>query len=294
MNCVRCNAPLDEGARFCRNCGLLVAASEPQTAIRLPPPPLERSDATLPVSPPSQQSWFTQQPYQQEPPYTPVPTQSTVPVSSPQPYSQAQAPAPPPLDYANRPARGVKIPPAAVNSAPRRRRGGCILGCLSALIILLVVFGLAWVFALRPYLHNMANTQIDRAMSAAVSQIPNEASRLRAGPLPVKENTLNNLLVLNIAPSDPVQNTNMLITPGGVRLDFQLYGQPCTITGVPQARSGKLVASKVTVSGIIGLIMSPDEITSLLNRHLADAQARINRPISGVHLMSHEMDLILG
>ncbi len=186
------------------------------------------------------------------------------------------------------------MPPAAVNSAPRRRRGGCILGCLSTLIILLIVIGLAWVFALRPYLHNMANTQIDRAMSAAVNQIPNAASRLPAGPLPVKENTLNNLLVLNIAPSDPVQNTNMLITSGGVRLDFQLYGQPCTITSVPQARNGKLVASNATVSGIIGLIMSPDEITSLLNRHLADAQARINRPINGIRLMSHEMDLVLG
>lgn len=133
-------------------------------------------------------------------------------------------------------------------------------------------------------------------MAAAVNQIPaTQTAQIPPGTtLPVQQIVLNNLLVLNIAPSDPVQNTNMQITSTGVRLDFKLYGQPCTITTVPQAQNGKLVATHVTVAGIVGLVVSPDDITTLLNRHLADAQARLNHPITAVRLMNQEMDLTLG
>ncbi|GAC1388789.1 MAG: hypothetical protein NVS4B11_04250 [Ktedonobacteraceae bacterium] len=187
------------------------------------------------------------------------------------------------------------MPPAAVNATPRRSRVGCVLGCLGTLVILAIILGLAWVFALRPYIHDIAITQMDNAMTSAVNQIPSAGVPIPPGTtLPVQEVILNNLLVLNIAPSDPVQDTNMQISPSGVRLDFKLYGQPCTITGIPQAKDGNLVATNVGVSGIVSLVMSSSDITSLLNKHLADAGARINHPITGVRLMDHEMDLTLG
>jgi hypothetical protein len=191
--------------------------------------------------------------------------------------------------------------PATINTTPAsrterrgRRRAGCTLGCLSALIILILVIGAGWVFAVRPYLHNIAQTQLDQAMSAAVDQIPPQAAQLPPGPIAVQENAVNNLIVLNLAPSDPVQHPNTLIDPSGVHLSFQLYNQPCTISLVPQAVNGKIVASNVTVSGIIGLVMSPQEITATLNKHLADAQARLQHSIKGVTLKEHEMDVILG
>ena len=186
------------------------------------------------------------------------------------------------------------MPPAVV-TAPRQQHGGCILGCLSTLVLLLILLGLTWFLALRPYLHNTASTQIDNAMSAVVNQIPASVTQIPpGGVLPVRENVLNNLLVLNIAPSDPVQNTNIRIMTNGIRLDFQLYGQLCTITGVPQARHGNLVATNVTVSGIVGLIMSAADVTALLNKHLAHAQARIHHTVRQVHLMNAEVDLVLG
>ena len=52
--------------------------------------------------------------------------------------------------------------------------------------------------------------------------------------------------------------------------------------------------SNVTVEGILALIMSPDEVTSLVNRHLADAQARFAHPIIQVSLKDHELDLLVG
>jgi hypothetical protein len=39
--------------------------------------------------------------------------------------------------------------------------------------------------------------------------------------------------------------------------------------------------------------MTPDEMTSILNRNFAAMQQRIQRPITDVQLKDHEMDLIL-
>ena len=185
-----------------------------------------------------------------------------------------------------------------MQATPRRRRsrGGCLTGCLSTLILLAIILGGLWFFVLRPYAHDTAIKQMDNAMNAAVNQIPSsQAAALPPGTtLPVQQIVLNNLLVLNIAPSDPVQNTNMQISPSGVRLDFKLYGQPCTITGLPQAQNGKLVATHVTVSGVVGLVVSADDIAALLNRHLADAQTRLNHTVTAVQLKDQEMDLTLG
>src|SRR5436305_405896 len=79
--------------------------------------------------------------------------------------------------------------------ARRARRGvGCI-GCLTMLIILLLVVGAGWVFGVQPYVHSMAQTQLDNAMSKAVQQIPSQAAQLPAGStIPVQESTITNLI----------------------------------------------------------------------------------------------------
>ncbi len=276
MNCVRCHAPLEAGASFCRNCGLPVTSSQlPQGQIRLSPP-------------------------LQQPQNLPPSGQSLAPTSQyyPPDVSQAQGSFPPAYQQQNEVYTGANMPPTAATTAPRRRRrrGGCLAVCLTTLILLVLIVGGLWFLVLRPYAHDTAIKQMDNAMAAAVNQIPTaQETHIPPGAtLPVRQLVLNNLLVLNIAPSGPVQNTNMQITPAGVRLDFTLYGQLCTITTVPQAQNGKLVATHVTVSGIVGLVVSPDDITALLNRHLADAQARLNHPITGIRLMEQEMDLTLG
>ena len=268
MNCVRCGAPLEMGARFCRNCGLVVSPSQqPQGQIRLSTP--------------------------QDPPTI---GKSAQPASSYNPANVSQAQGYPSQGY---PQQNAGANMQLNNSTPaprRRRRGGCLAGFVITVIILAIVVGGLWFFVLRPYAHDIAITQMDNAMSNAVSQIPSSQTQLipPGTTLPVRQVVLNNLLVLNIAPSDPVQNTNIQISPGGVRLDFKLYGQPCTITGVPQAQDGKLVATNVTVSGVVGLVVSSDDITTLLNKHLADAQTRLSHTVTAVHLMDQEMDITLG
>ncbi|GAC1364937.1 MAG: hypothetical protein PVS3B1_22350 [Ktedonobacteraceae bacterium] len=194
--------------------------------------------------------------------------------------------------------KGSQKLPGVVNRAAynRRRQGraGCFLGCLTTLVILLLILGAAWIFALRPYAHDIAQRQLDTALTSAVNQIPSQTRLLPAGStIPVNENSINNLVVLNLAPSSPVQHPTTSISTKNIRLGFQLYSLPCAITMVPILTNGRLAASQVGVEGVFSAIMSPEEMTALLNQHFNDAQFKLQRTISSVQLKDQEMDLTL-
>lgn len=205
--------------------------------------------------------------------------------------------------------------PAVDNSAssqayPTRRRrkrsaGGCALGCLTTLVLLLIVLGAGWVFVGRPYVHNIAETQINKALDAAVNQVPSSPliKLIPAGTtIPINEDTVNNLLVLNLNPSSPVQQPQTHITTQNITLLFQFettilsqrYGFPISISLVPTAENGKLVAKNVQINGILGLVMSPDEMTDILNKHFADAQNKLGKTITGAQLKNQVFEITLG
>jgi hypothetical protein len=162
--------------------------------------------------------------------------------------------------------------------------------------LVVLACGVAWFVGLRPYLHALAQEQIDRVLSNVVNQIDRAGiSSMPSGPVSilVAEMTINNLIVLYTAPSDPVQHMHMQITPGGLRVDFQVYGLPSDITGVPAVGNGQLIVAHVAVEGVASLIMSSDEMTSILNAHLRDAGAKLCRNVVGVILKDQEMDIML-
>ena len=289
MNCVRCGVQLEANARFCRNCGLPAATSQSQHVL-VSPPEEQVTENTIPISSLTEQLKATSS-YQQPPQQQPYQQQQPMRLSTPG-FPQSATPAPSPIDFyqpreANRGAR------SAVVNAPRpRNRAGCVLGCLSALLILALLLGATWIFALRPYIHDMAVTQMDTAMTNAVNQIPAVGVPIPPGTtLPVSENVINALLSNNIADSNAVQGTNIQITSNQILLDFKLYGQDCTITSIPQMQDGKLVATNVAVTGIVSLVLTPKDITTLLNSHIEDVQARINHRITDIHLMDQEVDV---
>jgi uncharacterized protein (UPF0333 family) len=181
----------------------------------------------------------------------------------------------------------------------RRRSGrGWVLGCLLTLIIILAVLIGAWFLVGRPYLHNQAETRINQALGSAINQIP-QAPQVPPGvtiptrSIPLSETFLNNLITMNSSPSGPVQNTKVSISPQSFILTFQTYGFNNSISQVPVVQHGQLVATDVNISGPVSLIMTPDEMTQILNNNFAKAQQRIQQPIIGVQLKEHEMDLIV-
>jgi hypothetical protein len=264
MNCIRCNAPLPPDASFCRNCGTPVSINIPAaqlTQFQAPEPKqLPNYQPTVPVAPGAMQSTdFAGQRLQTFP-------------------SKQDMPAPP----------------------VRRRRGRGLIITLITLVALIIVLAGVWVLALRPYLHSLAQNQLDSTLTNAVNQInlpPLPQLPLGAPPPPpirVTEDTINKVyLPLLHDPSSPVQNMHVQITSTEMRFDFTVYGFASDITGEPALVNGKLIATNVNVGGIVGLIMSSDEITALLNNHLADMQARLSRPITSVLLMNQEIDITL-
>ena len=286
MNCIKCKAPLEANARFCPNCGEPVSSIGPNSTPAHPAPPY-------------------QQAFRAEPPTLPLDNQKIEPlilrpgnqqVSQPQAYGpaqhrfQPQAAQPQQSPYYQ---PGVNSLARSGNTKTRRRGRGCFVGLTIILLLLLVLVG-GWFLLLRPYLNNQAQNKLDSVLSDAVNHIPAQVAVAPAGSVKVTENLLNNLLVLNSSPNDIVKNMQIHITPNTMNMQFQVYGFDSTVTGVPQAKQGHLVITNVTVDGVAGLILSADEITALVNRHLADAQARINHSVVSVQLNNQEMNLVLG
>jgi hypothetical protein len=140
----------------------------------------------------------------------------------------------------------------------------------------------------------MAQSQIDQAFTEAIQQMPPQVSQAPAGPFTLTEDLFNNLIQINMPPNSIVKQVAAHITTSNINIDFQVYGMQCAVTGIPQVVNKQLVATNVQVNGILGLVMSNDEMTATLNQHLAEAQVKLNHPILNVHLEDQKMVLTLG
>jgi hypothetical protein len=226
-------------------------------------------------------SWQVQQPAPVQPQYAPPQAyQPTAAVSS-NPGSMPSTGAPfvsPPLPTRRRKNRLIQV----------------LLIFLAALLVIILLLVAGWFVVLRPYLHGVAQNEINGAFSSAIGQInPIQAVVISTShaPIVITETDANTFIAMNTAA--PIQHMQMTITQAGLRLDFQLYGFTSTVTGVPQAVNGQLVMTNVTVQGIASLIMSPDELTSIVNANLHQISTVLPRSISGVILKDHEMDVQL-
>jgi hypothetical protein len=300
MNCARCNATLPERSQFCPICGTPArSASTIPDPAGLPLTAQDPSSAPTTVFPPQSQSGGPE-------PWIPtLPLQSNNPPQKP--LSPSDVPGPLPYYQAQKSAIGANMLPATINTQPantskRTRRGGagCFLGCLTALVIVLLVLGAGWLFGVRPYLHNIAQSEIDAALNSATSQVELIPPQLLVaqGPIVVSEKTINNAIVLNLTPNGPVQHPTTHITPNGIRIDFQLIYQGLTaasaITAVPKVQNGQLVVTNVTVEGPLSFVMSSDEMSVTLNKHIADLQAHLKHSVQQVTLKQGEMDIQFG
>lgn len=253
-------------------------------------PSTSDNSPTIPTPLPQPASPQWNQPVTAQPQYAPqgqwmpqAPTQYVPPVAA-QPGSM----------------QSMRMPPGAV--APARRRRRWPLRLLITLLILVVLLAGGWFLLGRPILHSVAQNQFDQLIASQVNLLVPLPPAVSSS-LTVTENGLNNLITLNHAPSDPVQNAVAHIAPavvasdssytGGVELDFQLLGFACSIKGIPVASNGQMVMTQVQVGGILSLVMSPDEMTALLNGHIHDAFSHLRREVTNVVLKNQELDIQL-
>ena len=172
-----------------------------------------------------------------------------------------------------------------------------LLILLAVLLVLILVLIGGWFFALRPFMHGAAQTEVDGVFASATNLINPLAVAVVATshrPVIITEKDANNFIALNSSQSDPVQQIHLSIAPAGLQLVFQTYGLTSTITGVPRVVNGQIVMTNVTVQGVASLVMSPDELTNEVNADLQQVSAALQRPITGIVLKNQEMDVQLG
>jgi len=194
------------------------------------------------------------------------------------------------------PSTGAKLASPSLSVRRKNRLMQVFIILLAVLLVLLLVLVGGWFFVLRPYLHGMAQNEVDGVFSSATNLINPLAVTVVATshmPVIITENDANNFIALNSPQSDPIQQIHMSITPAGLQLEFQTYGLTSTITGVPRVVNGQIVMTNVTVQGIASLIMSPDELTNEVNADLQQVSAALHRPITGIVLKNQEMDVHL-
>jgi hypothetical protein len=333
MNCKNCNSPLEPQGRFCPLCGtpaegnsMVSGANRTSPVASMQNRPIE-AESTL-ITP--QQSMLplmnpqslSQQPQQMDQiglsqsggyaqpgapmPYSQQPSPFYPPQNQPLPSAPTESLLPQDL---NQIARGSQTPAGAMNvQKSRRRRRPSFLGCFSVIIAVLILLfaSLAgtWFLFLRPYVHGIVEQKLDETMTKAVNQIPSLPPQppLPFNPPPITlsvgESGLENLIKLNIAPSDPVQDPVVHINQQGVRLEFNAHVDflpmsfPCAVSFLPALdNQNNLVAQNVNIEGIVNQVISPDEMTTLLNQHFSAAVQKINHPISSINLQQGEMDV---
>jgi hypothetical protein len=185
---------------------------------------------------------------------------------------------------------------AVVNTLPysqKKRHGlsGCLVWALVILALLLIGLTISWFSVIRPSIYAIAEEEINTALDRAEGNVPPPLLFLPGMTVPIHEQTLNEMLLRNMDSPSPIKNPVAHITPSNVRLDFQLYSFPCSVTVVPQVTNGHLAVTNVKIEGIISLVLSPDEITALLDKHLTHAQELFQHSVTNVQLKDQEMDL---
>ena len=171
---------------------------------------------------------------------------------------------------------------------PGRSRGGvgCLIGAIIGLV-LVVALMIGGRFALNALAINLLN----QTCSNAINDIPPVVALLPERNQTINEDVLNTLFSSQISASDPVQNLTVHFTPNQMEIDFNVYAFSSTITTVPKIVNGKLVATNVRVQGIAGLVLSPDDITILMNTQIRKLETHIQHTITAVRLENHAIVL---
>lgn len=162
-------------------------------------------------------------------------------------------------------------------------------GALVGLVILLIGLSAGWIFCIRPVVHDMAQKQLDTAMTNGAKEIPPQSPSSGPNSITVTEDKINTYISPQLRSSGSyIQNPVVRITQNDVRLKFQLFVFPCAISLFPHAVNAHLMVSNVNVEGIINLFMSSSEMDKLLNKYL---QQYLHYSVTNVQLKDREIDL---
>jgi len=188
----------------------------------------------------------------------------------------------------------------------RQSRRGCLIG-LVALVWIVLLAMLGYRFLLRDQVSQQIGQQIGEqigeqiAPSPVAGQIdqgvdaalPTVVAGLPTGEIRVNETDANAYLAANISSMRRIDGATVRFVPGQVQLDIQAAGTTSTATMGVAVQDGRVIAVDPQLDGLLGQVISADQLAATLEQRFNDQLAAQGRRISEVRVEQGELVLVV-
>jgi hypothetical protein len=208
----------------------------------------------------------------------------------------------------------------AYSRPPRRReRRGC-LGGIAGLLLVLVLLGLIYVFALRPLISRAVADTIagptvpvptlmpagtpppgvatspqqaaDQAVGQAGAMMPTAVAALPPGQVVVTDADLNDLLASRPEVIAPLDSARVRFTGGLARAQISAYGLNSGASIGLAAQDGKVVVTSAQLDAPLSYVISGDEIARALADRLNAELAAQGRRVDDLRIEEGQLVLV--
>jgi hypothetical protein len=181
----------------------------------------------------------------------------------------------------------------------RRGRGGC-LAWLVALVWILLLVVLAYRFLFQQQISQYIGQRIGEQLrgsgeaqpgpigeqieQGAQAGLPTAIAALPSGELRLTEAEANNYLTANAESLRPIESATVRFIPGEVQADVRAMSTTSTIRTGLAVRDGRIIAVEPRIEGLLGQLISADELTRSLEQQINDQLAVQGRRVTDVRI----------
>lgn len=186
---------------------------------------------------------------------------------------------------------------------PEPRRRNRRLGCLVALIWIVLGLVLGYQYVLRPRVSAIVGREIGRQIGAAPgaaapgaadpagqiaegagSALPTAVAALPSGELRISEEEANAYIAANPDAIGPLDSVRLRFTPGLVEADLSALGQTSTASTGLALQAGRIIAVNPQLDGPLGALITIEDLLEPLQQQLNDELAAAGRRVTDIRV----------
>ncbi len=189
----------------------------------------------------------------------------------------------------------------------KRGRGGC-LAWLVALVWILLLVVLAYRFLFQQQVSQYIGQRIGEQLRGGEAQsgpigeqieqgvqagLPTALAGLPSGELRLTEAEANEYLAANAELLRPIQSATVRFVPGEVQADVRAMSTTSTIRTGLAVRDGRIIAVEPRIEGLLGQLISADELTRSLEQQINDQLAVQGRRVTDVRIEQGQVVVVI-
>ncbi|HWQ16031.1 MAG TPA: hypothetical protein VNL77_24740 [Roseiflexaceae bacterium] len=192
--------------------------------------------------------------------------------------------------HSDRPVRYSRRRPRSRNRA---------LGCLVALIWVVLALVLGYQYFLRPRVSEMVGRAIGRQIGSgppgttgpagqiqegAARTLPTAVAALPEGEVRITEEQANAYIAANPEALAPLDSLRVRFTPGLVQAELRAFGQESTASAGVAVQAGRLIAVNPQLDGPLSALITLDDLLAPIQQQLNDELAASGRRVTDVRV----------